>query len=168
MTDFIRHLRRVVPSGELLQIPSVTVVLRDGAGRVLLARHADNNEWLLVGGSIEAGESPADAAVREMWEETRLVVTLTKLVGVFGGADYIIRYRNGDRTSYVTTVFEAKGDDSCAELHLDNAELLEVRFVARHELSGLVKANWVLEVLDAVFRDEHRAIFSAPSWTPPA
>ncbi len=143
-------------------------MLRDSSGRVLLARHADNNEWLLVGGSIEPGESPADAAVREMWEETRLLVTLTKLVGVFGGADYIIRYRNGDRTSYVTTVFEAAGEDGCAPLHLDNSELLEVRFVARHELGDFVKSAWVSEILDAVFRDEQRALFSAPSWRPQA
>ena len=34
---------------------------------------------------IEPGETPANAAVRETWEETGLIVALTRIVGVFGG-----------------------------------------------------------------------------------
>jgi hypothetical protein len=49
MPEFIRRIRQYVPSHELLQIPSVTIVLRDGAGRVLLARHADRDQWLHLG-----------------------------------------------------------------------------------------------------------------------
>ena len=92
MPEFIRRLRQFVPSDELLQIPSVTIVLRDDNGRVLLGRHAEGM-WLLPGGTIEPGELPADAALREMWEETGLAVTLTRLVGVFGGDDYIVQLR---------------------------------------------------------------------------
>ena len=49
----------------------------------------------------------ADAAVRAMWEESGLWVRLTRLIGVFGGPEFVVRYRNGHRTSYVATVFEA-------------------------------------------------------------
>ena len=35
-------------------------------------------------GMIEPYETPSDAAVREMWEETALYVQLTHVIGVFG------------------------------------------------------------------------------------
>lgn len=50
-------------------------VLFDGGGRVLLVRRGrppGAGTWSLPGGRIEAGEAPADAAVREVFEETSL------------------------------------------------------------------------------------------------
>jgi 8-oxo-dGTP pyrophosphatase MutT (NUDIX family) len=167
MPEFMRRLRQYVPSDELLQIPSVTIVLRDEHDRVLLVRHVESEQWLLVGGTIEPGEGPADAAVREMWEETGFLVKLTKLVGVFGGPEYIVRYRNGDITSYVTTVFEAVAERDLNAAKIDERELLEIRFMSRDETGNVAVAPWVSEVLAAVFRQDERAIFREPSWTPP-
>ncbi len=46
-----------------------------GLRGVLLHRHRRLHRWLQPGGHIEAGEPPADAAVRECLEETGLAVT---------------------------------------------------------------------------------------------
>ena len=99
------------------------------SGRVLLARHSEGGLWLLPGGAIEPTEIPADAAVREMFEETGLFVRLTALVGIFGGPEFVIHYGNGHRTSYVMAVFEA--EHRGGTLHPDGAELLEIRFCVR-------------------------------------
>ena len=40
------------------------------AGSVLLVRHRSHGRWMQPGGSIEPGEDPAAAAVREIREET--------------------------------------------------------------------------------------------------
>ncbi|ASP18213.1 putative dihydroneopterin triphosphate pyrophosphatase [Neisseria sp. oral taxon 020 str. F0370] len=50
---------------------SVLVVLHDGCGNALLLERADRaGFWQSVTGSLEAGESPTDAALREVYEET--------------------------------------------------------------------------------------------------
>ena len=48
-------------------------------------RHVEGNDWTTPGGMIEPYETPSNAAVREMWEETGLYVELTHVIGVFGG-----------------------------------------------------------------------------------
>ena len=42
----------------------------DEQGRVFLTRRADNGQWCLPGGGMEAGESVTEACEREVWEET--------------------------------------------------------------------------------------------------
>src|SRR5438876_408008 len=64
VSPYVARLRRAIGS-ELLLLPSVTVLPRDASGRVLLVRHADSGEWGTIGGTIEPGESPTAAAVRE-------------------------------------------------------------------------------------------------------
>ncbi len=49
---------------------SVLVVIYTPTEILLLKRNADFEFWQSVTGSLEAGEMPADAAVRELFEET--------------------------------------------------------------------------------------------------
>ncbi len=65
-------------------------LIRDTGGRVLLIHEAYGfQRFGLPGGRIEAGETPADAAIRETCEETGLTVVLGELLfaGDFVGAD---------------------------------------------------------------------------------
>ena len=52
-------------------------------GKVLLTQREDFEVWCLPGGSVEDGESVAEAAIREAREETGIDVELTDLVGVY-------------------------------------------------------------------------------------
>jgi len=67
--------------------------VRDGE-RILVVRR--NHEpaagrWSLPGGRIEAGESPAGAAAREVREETGLIVEVGLLLGRLRIGDYDIQ-----------------------------------------------------------------------------
>lgn len=63
----------------------VDAAVFDDDGRVLLVQRADNGRWCMPGGLADVGESPAQAAEREVWEETGLHVEARRLVGVFDG-----------------------------------------------------------------------------------
>jgi ADP-ribose pyrophosphatase YjhB (NUDIX family) len=55
----------------------------DEAERILMVREAADGRWTLPGGWIDIGESPSEAAEREVREETGYVVTATKLAAVY-------------------------------------------------------------------------------------
>lgn len=62
------------------------LLLLDGDDRVLLVRGHDVDQperswWFTIGGGIDPGESPTAAAVRELAEETGLVVAESDLTG---------------------------------------------------------------------------------------
>ena len=59
---------------------SVAVFCRHG-GEILLVRHKRLDLWLPVGGEIEAGETPLEAARRELREETGLEADSWEPVG---------------------------------------------------------------------------------------
>ncbi len=65
-------------------IPCVGAVIRDDAGRLLLVKRGHEpgkGLWSIPGGRVEAGESDAAALVREVREETGLVVAPGRLIG---------------------------------------------------------------------------------------
>jgi ADP-ribose pyrophosphatase YjhB (NUDIX family) len=53
------------------------------SGEILLTRREDFEVWCLPGGAVDEGESIAQAAIREAYEETGLEVELTRLVGIY-------------------------------------------------------------------------------------
>jgi 8-oxo-dGTP pyrophosphatase MutT (NUDIX family) len=59
---------------------SCGVVILDAAGRVLLAHATDTAHWDIPKGQGERGETPRDAALRELVEETGIVLAPERLV----------------------------------------------------------------------------------------
>lgn len=110
---------------------AVGVVVRNKYGQILLERRADCGFWSLLGGRLNFGESLADAALREVREETGLSITIERVVGVYSVADRVITYPGGDSVQPVVTVVEAYCTD--AELQ-KSEESLELRFFAPGEI----------------------------------
>lgn len=148
ISSYIKTLRGHI-GNELLILPSVTAIIFDESNRILLAKHADTKRWVAPGGSIEPNEKPVDAVVRETFEETGLIIEPTKILGVFGGHDFEVIYSNGDRVTYIMTVYECKIIGG--ELKPDSSEILELRYFGAGELARLDLAHWVTVALPEIY-----------------
>jgi len=145
-------------------LPSVAGIVFDDQRRILLVQHSDGGVWSAPGGSIDPLETPADAVVREVWEETGLYTAPVHLLGVYGGPSCVVTYPNGDRTAYVISVFECEVRGGT--LHADSDETTAAAFVAAAELSGYRTSPWVQHVLPRLYDRARGAHFDPPSWRP--
>ena len=107
ISDYLRSLRDRIGHEQVL-MPSVAVMIRDAEGRLLLVRDRDTGLWQTVGGAMDPGEQPADAAVREAFEETGLVIEPVRILGVHAGPLFELTYPNGDVVAYVGISFAAR------------------------------------------------------------
>jgi ADP-ribose pyrophosphatase YjhB (NUDIX family) len=150
MSAHISRLRAAI-GHDLLLVPSVSVLPVDAAGRVLLVRHAGHDDgWAVLGGAVELGESPAETAIREAREEIGTEIRLIELIDVLGGRNYEVTYPNGDRTAYVTAVYEAEivsGLPAVAD-----GELSDVAWFSPAELTGLTLNRFSRALLTAIRR----------------
>jgi 8-oxo-dGTP diphosphatase len=109
-------------------VACVGAVVHDGAGRLLLIRRGHEphrGSWSLPGGRIEAGESPEQAVVREVREETGLEVRPGPVVGrVTIPADGVV-FDVVDLACVLTdpSAEPVAGDDAAAALFADAATL---------------------------------------------
>lgn len=80
------------PSRELFARESVRGILTDGEGRLLMLTSEKYRDCCFPGGGKEAGESDADALVREVLEETGYIVDPDSL-RAFGRIDVYLKDR---------------------------------------------------------------------------
>ena len=130
--------------------PSASAVIFDRRGRLLLQQRSDGGQWGLTGGSVEIGESVRDAVIREVREETGLVVTVRRLVGVYSEpALQVVRYPDGNVWHYVNVCFEcvARGGEltTCDET-------LALRYVSPTRLPATLLPNHRIRIRDACSR----------------
>ena len=165
ISPYLQRLRAQVGPSRLL-LPSVSVHLFDSAGRLLLVRQREGEVWSTPGGLIEPDESPSDAAVREAWEETGLLVQPERLLGLYGGPACLVRYPNGDEVQYVISAIGARVTGGNAEP--DGDETTALRYWSQAEARELRLAPWLRAHLALVYTGLSGAAFTAPSWQPPA
>ncbi len=116
-------------------VPSTTAAVRDNAGRLLLIHKVDNDLWALPGGAMELGESIADAAVREVAEETGVTVELTGLVGIYTDPGHVMAYDDGEVRQEFSVCFHARPVGGAARE--DGSETKAVQWVEPTEVAEL-------------------------------
>jgi len=115
-------------------VPSVTAIVTDEPGRILMVHKTDNDLWALPGGGMDLGESIADAVVREVKEETGIDVAVTGLVGMYTNPKHIMAYDDGEVRQQFSVCFTTRLLGG--ELRT-STETSEVQFVERARLNEL-------------------------------
>ena len=162
ISPYVRALRDRVGPMRLL-LPSVSAHVLDAEGRLLLVRQRDDGVWTTPGGLVEPDERPADAVVRETWEETGLVVTPGRLLGVWGGAEFVVRYAHGDEAQYVIAAFACAATGGTLRPDLDETDA--ARYWSLAEAAELPLAPWLRAVGPMAWGAG--PAYHAPAWAPP-
>jgi 8-oxo-dGTP pyrophosphatase MutT (NUDIX family) len=81
---------------------------------------------------MEPGEEPAEAIVREVWEETALQVQPERVVGLYTGPDFLSHYDNGDVVLYLDIAFACR--PIRGEPRVNDDESLDIRYFPLHAL----------------------------------
>jgi 8-oxo-dGTP pyrophosphatase MutT (NUDIX family) len=127
--DFVARLR-VHVGHDMLWLSTAAGVVLDCDNQVLLQRRTDTGGWALPGGIIDPAEEPADAAVREIFEETGVLAVPERLVAVTVSPP--MTYPNSDRVQYLELTFRCRPVGGQAQVN--DTESLEV---AWHPLGAL-------------------------------
>lgn len=116
-------------------VPSVTVVVRNESGAILLIHKVDNDLWALPGGGHDIGERITDTAVREVREETGIAIEVVRLVGTYTNPRHVMAYDDGEVRQQFSMCFEGRALGGNA--HNDGVETKAVRWADPQELDAL-------------------------------
>lgn len=127
-------------------------------GEILLIQRKDDQLWAMPGGGFEVGETPAEGACREAWEETGVVVEPVALVGVY---DSRFCGTQSNRHLY-QFVFLCRVRDNDAQPRISN-ETLDVGWYTETDLPPLSPGH-SKRIAGAFqyWRGEQRAAFDYP------
>ncbi|GGV45211.1 NUDIX hydrolase [Kitasatospora herbaricolor] len=89
-------------------VPSVTAVVTDMSGQLLLIHKTDNDLWALPGGGHDIGESVGQTVVREVFEETGIDVEVVAVTGLYTDPDHVIAYDDGEVRQQFSICFRAR------------------------------------------------------------
>src|SRR6478735_4748219 len=88
-------------------LPAAFAAVRNVAGEVLLVRRIDDGSWELPGGRIEVGESAAQAVIREVAEESGVVIALVGISGVYSDPTHVLLDPDGTVHQQLALCFHA-------------------------------------------------------------
>ena len=134
---FIGVLNAALPTKRII----AQGLIHNSAGEILLCELTYKKEWDLPGGVVDPHESPAQALVREIWEELQVEVLPRSLVAV----NWLPRYRGWDDA--MLFVFDVGVDDQViARAHLEPRELESLHWCTLEEVE-LRAAPYVTRML---------------------
>jgi ADP-ribose pyrophosphatase YjhB (NUDIX family) len=147
-TDYYHDPHAPTPNSVVV---AASTFVRDNRDRVLLIRRSDNGLWTLPGGIHEIGETVAQTAVRETFEETGLHVEVTAIVGVYSDPAHVIAYNDGEVRQQFNLCLRARLTGGTIRT---SAESTQVRWINRDELKELAIHPAIRLRIDHGFADQ--------------
>lgn len=132
--DYISYIRSKVGQGKIF-LNFAAGILCDEDGRVLLQLRGDSQNWGVIGGIMELGESSVDTVIREFFEETGIVVEPVKLLNVYTNFETV--FPNGDAAQTVGVLYQVRTTESFSIDNFVNEETLQLAFFSAEEIAHL-------------------------------
>ena len=99
-------------------------------GKIMLIKRRDNGLWAVPGGFVEVGETLAEAAERELLEETGINGHVTRLLGIFDSR----LWHSRTKSQLYHAVFLAESSDPTPKKSI---EATDIDFFDEHNLPEL-------------------------------
>ncbi len=123
------------------QIPVVLGLIKNSHGKLLVQKRIDptipesDGKWEFVGGKIEWSETPSEAVVREVREETGLIVEVVSMLPKLF-IDYWKR-KDGSEFKVILLPFVCKIIGGALHSIITDPKISEYRYIASEEISTL-------------------------------
>ncbi|MFH1724782.1 MAG: NUDIX hydrolase [Elusimicrobiota bacterium] len=131
------------PYPEGPRVAAGAVVIKDGRVLLVKRRHPPKTGlWAIPGGGVRLGESLAEAAERELLEETGVRARAGEPVHTFE----LIETEPGGRVRYHYVVIDLMAEFAGGELSPQD-DAMDARWVSPEELSGLPVTETTLDLL---------------------
>ena len=131
-------------------LPAVAAAIFNENGNILLQKRKDVNQWCIISGHVEFGETVEDAVLREIFEETNVNAYIKRFIGIYSSPP-TQTYIYSDRTvQYITSYFEARLEREI-EKNFSNNETSELKFFSTNDIPedlALINPNWLKDALD--------------------
>ncbi|SFW66639.1 NUDIX hydrolase [Amycolatopsis australiensis] len=103
---------------------AVSAFIQDDEDRILMIRRTDNDLYSIPGGQLELGETLAEAAVREVREETGIECQVTEVIGVYSNPKHVIAYDDGEVRQEFSICFRAQATGGTETTSSESKEVL--------------------------------------------
>lgn len=137
--EYVKQIRQKIGHDQLL-LAGACVILENSDGKVLLQQRT-SGRWGLPGGLLELGETLDETAIREVKEETGLVVTKLKQLHTFSGPFSASTLANKDKIYMVTTLYRALAYQG--KLRPDREETLQLQYFDYDALPQNMEKNYL-------------------------
>lgn len=149
--DFLMYYERLFKSKETYKILASGGLIYNSAGQFLIlqtSKGKDYGKWVVPGGKLDLHETPIEAFIREVFEETGLAIAHATLLGV---RDYTAKSGNHYHFyDYTSTVIDDKkikiNDESLAFKWITKDQVPD--FVFTDSIANFINKYFVLERLD--------------------
>ncbi|WP_410650951.1 NUDIX hydrolase [Amycolatopsis sp. cmx-4-54] len=138
-------------------VVAVSAFIQDDEGRILMIRRTDNDLYSIPGGQLELGETLAQAAVREVREETGIECEVTGVIGLYSNPNHVIAYDDGEVRQEFSICFRA---DAIGGKPSTSSESKEVLWVEAAQISKLSVHESIRRRIDDALKKQASAFYS--------
>jgi ADP-ribose pyrophosphatase YjhB (NUDIX family) len=131
-------------------LPAVAAAILNNKEEILLQRRRDVNQWCVISGHVEFGETIEEAVLREVMEETNAKGKILRLIGIYSSPDSQTYHYANKSIQYITSYFQVQLESEL-DLSFSNNETKELRFFSKDNIPrelALINENWLNDVLD--------------------